>query len=429
MPNIVLLGTADSKLEELLYLRSQILENGVSNCKVIFVDVGRTPTEHNDITVAQDDLTTNYAPKGGHVDLSTLPRGDVIKHMIACGSNWLREAYSAGLVDSTKALHGIINAGGTGNSSLAAAIMREVLPIGFPKFIVSTNASGDVGPLVGETDITMMYSVCDISGLNYLLRRILSNAGAAIAGMAGAYERSLQSNSLAPTVSNMQTRRVGLTMFGVTTPCVDTIRKYLSTHYPIECIVFHCTGAGGRAMERLVREGVLEAVLDVTTTELCDQLCGGVMDAGPDRLTAALEKGIPCVISLGATDMVNFGPKATVPERYQHRNLFEHNPTVTLMRTSPEECKAVGEFIVEKVKTKARDARKVEVVLPRGGVSMIATPGGPFYDAEADEAIFSAIAKGLRGSDVLVVDDERDINDEGFAVDLAKRLVRLVGLT
>ncbi|KAK5125354.1 hypothetical protein LTR85_000463 [Meristemomyces frigidus] len=427
MPHIILLGTCDTKLNELLYLRSRILESGGNDCRVTLVDVGRSPVEHEDITVTQQALTSKYAPKEGTKNVSELSRGDVIKYMIECTSNWLKQAYHDGLSDPSKALHGIINAGGTGGTSLSAGVMRAVLPIGFPKLIVSTNASGDVGPVVGETDITMMYSVCDVAGLNYLLRRILSNAAGAIAGMTQAYERSLADTGK-HSGGEEQKKRVGLTMFGVTTPCVDKIRQYLEEYYPIECFVFHCTGAGGRAMERLVKEGVLEAALDVTTTEICDQLCGGVMDAGPYRLEAPLKAGIPYVISVGATDMVNFGPPATVPERYKDRKLYEHNPTVTLMRTSADECAAVGSFIVDKVKSCAADKKMVQLVLPMGGVSMIATPGGPFHDVEADKALFSTIKQGLEGAGVPVFEDSRAVNDEGFAIAIAERLVRLMDL-
>ncbi|KAK4548663.1 hypothetical protein LTR36_009574 [Oleoguttula mirabilis] len=428
MPHIVLLGTCDTKLHELLYLRSQILDCGGNDCKVTMVDVGRGLVKHEYITITQDTLTNKYAPKEHPENVSTLSRGDVIKYMIICTSNWLRQAYQDGTNDRSKAIHGIINAGGTGGTSLSAGVMRAVLPIGFPKLIVSTNASGDVGPVVGEADITMMYSVCDIAGLNYLLRRILSNAAGAVVGMAQVYERSLKITNK-QRGGEQQKKRVGLTMFGVTTPCVDKIRQYLEEKYPIECFVFHCTGAGGRAMERLVTEGVLDAVLDVTTTEICDQLCGGVMDAGPHRLEAPLKAGIPYVISVGATDMVNFGPRPTVPERYNDRTLFEHNPTVTLMRTSPGECAAIGEYIVKKVKTFAANQGSVQVVLPKGGVSMIATPGGPFHDAEADEALFSAILTGLGDTGVRVLVDERAVNDEGFAVDIAERLVQIMDLS
>lgn len=182
--------------------------------------------------------------------------------------------------------------------------MRDVLPIGFPKLIVSTAASGDTGPIVGETDITLTYSVVDIAGTNSLLKTILSNAAGAIVGMAQAYEARSKSESAASSGSK-QRKRVGLTMFGVTTPCVDKIREYLESNYDIECFVFHCTGHGGKAMERLVEQGELDAVLDVTTTEICDYLCGGVMSAGEHRLEASLKAGIPCIISVGATDMVS----------------------------------------------------------------------------------------------------------------------------
>ncbi len=236
MPHIVLLGTCDTKLAELLYLRSQILESGGPTCKVTFVDVGRTPSAHEHIDVRQDTLAKEYAPESGAKDVASLPRGEVIRYMIACATKWLAEAYTKGLKDPDAAIHGCINAGGTGNTSLASAVMREVLPIGLPKLIVSTNASGDMGPIVGESDITMMYSVCDIAGLNYLLRRILSNAAGAIAGMAQAYERSIAASPHGMSVQ--QKKRVGLTMFGVTTRCVDKIRDHLESYYDIECFVF-----------------------------------------------------------------------------------------------------------------------------------------------------------------------------------------------
>lgn len=349
--------------------------------------------------------------------------------MISCTTAWLREAYTYGLEHPAEALHGIIAAGGTGNTSLASAVMRAVLPIGFPKMIVSTNASSDVSHVVGETDICMMPSIVDIAGSNELLERILSNAAGAIVGMGRAYEQSLHDRQEGgETEGTKKKKRVGLSMFGVTTPAVDRIRMYFEQNYPIECFVFHQTGSGGKAMERLVEEGGLDAVLDVTTTELCDHVCGGVMDSGPHRLEAALKAGIPYIISCGALDMCNFGPKSTVPEKYQERKLFEHNPTVTLMRTNVEESRAIANFIVEKVKSFTKDKKMVQVLLPLGGVSIIATPGGPFHDAEADEALFSTLQTGLKDSGVEIVEDERAINDEGFAVDIAKRLIQMMGL-
>lgn len=421
MPHIIILGTCDTKLQELQYLRSQMLDNN-SNTQVTLVDAGRSPAQSEDITITQDVLTSRYAPTEKQ-DVGSLSRGDVIKYMIICSTNCVRELYKNGLKDPSKAVHGIVSAGGTGGTSLVSAVMREVFPVGLPKLMVSTNASGDTGPVVGETDITMMYSVVDIAGTNSLLKRILSNAAGAISGMALAYERSLSEQN-----TEQPRKRLGLTMFGVTTPCVDKVRTHLEANYQIECFVFHCTGHGGKAMERLVEEGELDAVLDLTTTEICDELMGGNMSAGPHRLEAGLQSGHPCIISVGATDMVNFGPRGTVPEKYQSRQLFEHNPTVTLMRTSPEECKAIGEFIVDKITKFAKTPEKVQVVLPKGGVSMIATPGAPFHDAKADEALFGAIESGLAGSGVSVAIDSRAINDEAFAVDVAKRMAELLGL-
>lgn len=426
MPNIVIIGTCDTKLQELLYLRSQILGHAGVESKVTLVDAGRSPTKHESITVSQDTLTSEYAPKDSRQDVASAQRGDVINYMIKCASNWLKQTYEAGLGNPDVAIHGIISAGGTGNTSLASGVMRAVLPIGFPKLVVSTNASADVSPVVGETDICMMPSIVDIAGSNQLLHRILSNAAGAIVGMSQAYEHSLTSR---PTGSQaQQKRRVGLSMFGVTTPAVDKIRQYLEDNYPIECYIFHMTGTGGRALERLVAEGGLDAVCDVTTTELCDYQCGGVMSAGPDRLQAALQAGIPYIISCGALDMCNFGPKSTVPDKYQSRKLYEHNPTVTLMRTNSEESKAIAEFMVEKLKRYTRDKSKVQVILPLGGVSVIATPDAPFYDADADAALFSTLSDGLEGSGIEVVRDDRAINDEGFAIDAAKRLASLMGI-
>jgi uncharacterized protein (UPF0261 family) len=302
----------------------------------------------------------------------------------------------------------------------------RTLPIGLPKLIASTVASGDTGPIVGETDITLMYSVVDIAGTNDLLRIILNNAAAAVVGMSSAYEQQLQHQQ--DQSKEARRLRVGITMFGVTTPCVDKIREHLESNYAVETYVFHATGHGGKAMERLVAEGRLDAVLDLTTTEICDFLMGGNMSAGPDRLEAALKAGIPTVISLGATDMVNFGPKATVPEKYQQRKLLEHNPTVTLMRTTKDECKAVGEFIANKIKRFAADPRKVQITLPKGGVSMIATPGGLFEDRDADSTLIETLVFQLQDSGITIVHDERDINDEGFAVDIADQLMQLISL-
>ncbi|KAK0628335.1 hypothetical protein B0T17DRAFT_652218 [Bombardia bombarda] len=421
MATIALLGSCDTKLEELLFLRDQILQT--PNTSVILIDVGRRSIEHEAITITQPQLISRY---GGTRDAVThLSRDELVRFMSSCATKAIKE-----LLDS-HSIHAIISAGGSGGTSLATKVMRDALPVGFPKMMVSTVASGDTGPYVGETDITMMYSVVDVAGLNQILRDILGNAGAAIAAAAHAYLSRQHQQKQAPNPQTPRKKRVGITMFGVTTPGVDAIRHFLESpstnpSVPIETYIFHATGHGGRAMERLIRERQLDAVLDITTTEIVDHLTGGVMSAGPGRLAAAARAGIPTIVSLGATDMTNFGPRDTVPERYQDRKLYVHNPVVTLMRSSADECRRVGEFICDKLKAAGRP-EMVQVWIPRGGVSMLSTAGGPFEDREADEVLFGAVREGLRGSGVVVVEDERDVNDGGWARDVAGALVRLMG--
>jgi uncharacterized protein (UPF0261 family) len=421
MPHVILISTLDSKLDEFLFLRSQLL--GLSSyastpLKITTIDCGRTSTQHENISITQAELVHKYGPEES-TDISSLDRGGVIRYMIGCATACVKDIVSKGHV------HGILSAGGSGGTSLVSAVMRAAAPVGMPKLIVSTVASGDTGPIIGETDITLMYSVVDVAGMNTILRDVLSNAAGAMMGMSTVYESNITRQA---TQRNQESAKLqlGITMFGVTTPCVDQIRKYLTEKYPVEVYVFHATGHGGKAMERLVEEVRLNAVLDVTTTEICDHLMGGNMSAGPKRLEAALKRGIPNVISLGATDMVNFGAMSAVPSQFRDRKLLEHNPTVTLMRTTKEECRMTGEFIVEKVKTFAKDPEKVEVWLPRGGASIIAKPGRIFEDDEADTLLAETIKEGLRGSRVRVVEDKRDINDSGFAVEMAESLMNIV---
>lgn len=404
MARVVLIGTCDTKLDELLFLRDVIRE---ANVEVMLIDVGRSPTYHDSITVSQADLLRRY---GDGRNLVGQERGNVVKIMADYATKAVRCLYDESFIQ------GIIGAGGSGGTSIAAAVMRDALPIGFPKLIVSTIASGDTGPIVGESDITLMYSVVDVAGLNDVLRVVLSNAGRAVAGMAlGIGARNLQRDVSTKT-------RVGVTMFGVTTPAVDEIRKHLESNYNVETFVFHATGHGGKAMERLIREGQIDAVLDLTTTEICDHLTGGVMSAGPNRLEAAAAAGIPNIISVGATDMTNFGPMNTVPDRYKDRKLYEHNSVVTLMRTSKDEASRVGEFLVSKLKSHTKDPGAIEVWLPKGGISMIATPEGPFADSEADETLFKVINDGLVDSGIKVINDDRAVNDVSFARDIAEAL-------
>jgi uncharacterized protein (UPF0261 family) len=410
LPCVVLIGTCDTKLEELRYLQTEIARGSVDT---LLIDVGRKPIRDDAITISQESLLRDYSEGQ---DVSKLPRGEVIKAMAACATKAVKKLHDEGKI------HAIISAGGSGGTSLAAEVMRNALPIGFPKMIVSTIASGDTGPIVEETDITLMNSVVDVAGLNSILQRILSNAGHAIAAMAHAYAKFTAQQ-------DVKKKRVGITMFGVTTPAVDTIRKHLEANYDIEAYVFHATGHGGKAMERLIREGELDGVLDLTTTEICDFITGGVMSAGSHRLEAAAEAGIPNIVSVGATDMSNFGPKASVPERYADRKLYEHNPVVTLMRTSKDEAQQIGAFIVEKLTSHAKNPRAIQVYLPLGGVSMIGVPDGPFADPEADKALFQTIKDGLAKSDIEVIEDKRDINSENFALDIAEALVSKMGIS
>jgi len=253
----------------------------------------------------------------------------------------------------------------------------------------------------------------------------LSNAAGAMVGMSNAYERTLERRRNGSVQYSERVTRIGITMFGVTTPCVNYITQHLTKNYQVEIYVFHATGHGGKAMERLIEEGRLDAVLDLTTTEIADHLFGGNMSAGSNRLEAALSAGIPNIISLGATDMVNFGARHTVPAEYQNRLLLEHNPTVTLMRTTKEECETIGYFMVEKIKGHAKDPEMVEVWIPQG-VSVVSTPGEIFADQEADDALAKTIMKGLKGTNIRVVQDTRHINEEGFAMDIAESLMKVI---
>ncbi len=298
--------------------------------------------------------------------------------------------------------------GGSGGSSLIAAAMRE-LPIGVPKLLVSTVAAGDTRPYVGTVDLTMMHSVVDIAGINQISERILTNAAAAAAAMAEA------NAAFRPTASSRP--MIGATMFGVTTPCVTTARERLE-ELGYEVLVFHATGAGGQAMERLMRDGYITAALDTTTTELADDLVGGVFSAGPERMDAAGELGIPQVVSLGALDMVNFGPSETVQAKFADRLLYKHNPTITLMRTTPQECAELGKRLAAKL-----NAAKGSVILfiPLRGISLIATEGQVFDDPEADRALLEAIRTSI-AAHVEVRELDTDINDPAFALAMADAL-------
>ncbi|RWA06201.1 hypothetical protein EKO27_g8907 [Xylaria grammica] len=411
--NIIAVGTLDTKLEEYLYLRSQILEVNPS-INVILIDAGRSETYHEAITISQPEV---FRHSGDSRSLQSLPRGEVIKTMIKGAKGVIR-----GFLDQG-GLHGVVALGGSGGTSIAAAAMRW-LPLTLPKLIVSTVASGDTSSYIAESDITMMYSVVDIAGMNDVLRDVVGNAAAAIAGMAQRYA-SRHVTDPAGTRSDAKKRCVAITMFGVTTPAVTVARRRLEA-MGFEVYVFHATGAGGRAMERLLHEGRLHGVVDLTTTELADELVGGVFSAGEDRLTTAAKNGVPQIVSVGALDIVNFGPKDTVPEKFQCRNLFEHNPSVTLVRTSPEECKELGRRLANRLRSNCTSPNRTEVWLPLKGISAVAIEGQAYYDRTADDALFSAIRQGLDGSSIAVKEIDTDINDPAFAESVAHRLAELI---
>jgi uncharacterized protein (UPF0261 family) len=399
---VVLVGTLDTKGVEYDYPSSRLRERGVD---VVLVDAGVMGEP-----LAQPDVGREEVARAAGAEVADLAaRGDraaAVETMARGAAEIVKRLRAEGRLD------GILALGGSGGSAIATYAMRQ-LPVGVPKLMVSTVASGDTRPYVGAVDVTMMYSVVDIAGINQVSERILTNAAAAIAGMADA-----QSIEIAESGRPL----VGATMFGVTTPCVTRARERLE-ELGYEVLVFHATGTGGQSMEALVRGGFIAAVLDATTTELADDLVGGVLSAGPDRLEAAGEVGIPQVVSLGALDMVNFGPMETVPERFRERRLYVHNPTITLMRTTPEECAELGRRIARKLNA-ARGP--VSLFIPLRGISLIAVEGQVFHDPDADEALLAALRESLDDS-VDVRELDTDINDPAFAEAMADRLDELHG--
>ena len=397
MATVVLLGTLDTKGAEYEYLRERVRAAG---CEVILVDAGVMAAP------PAADISSDEVARAGGADRAALAaaadRGPAVAAMTRGAVAVVQRLHGEGRLDA------IVGLGGSGGSAIISAAM-QALPVGVPKLLVSTMASGDTRPYIGTADIAMMYSVVDIAGINEISERILSNAAAAAAGMALAAAEFVPAGGAKPLV--------GATMFGVTTPCVTVARELLEER-GYEVLVFHATGAGGRSMEALMKGGFITASLDITTTELADELVGGVLSAGPDRLEMASALGIPQVVSVGALDMVNFGPLDTVPAQFKDRNLYVHNPTVTLMRTTEGECAELGRIIARKL-----NAAKgpLTVFIPLRGVSMIDVPGKPFHEPDADAALFRELRAGLR-PDVEVVEMDTDINDPAFARAMAERL-------
>ncbi len=400
-PTIVLVGTLDTKGDEYAYLRDRIEELGAGT---LLVDVGVL----GEARVAPDVSREEVARAAGADHARLVAAGDRGAAMEVMG----RGAAEVLLrLQREGRMQGVVSVGGSGNASVAAAAMRD-LPVGVPKLIVSTLASGDTRPYVGAKDVTMTYSVVDIAGINAVSARILSNAAGAITGMARA---------VVPPAAGGRPL-VGATMFGVTTTGVTRARERLE-ELGYEVLVFHATGTGGQSLEALAGDGQLAGVLDVTTTELADELVGGVLSAGPDRLEAAGRAGVPQVVSLGALDMVNFGPREGVPARFDGRQFHVHNPTVTLMRTTAEENAELGRRIARKLN--AAESSTV-LFIPLRGVSAIDVEGQAFHDPEADGALFDALRDEVDRDRVEVHELDAEVNDPAFAIAMADRLHALI---
>ncbi len=382
-----IVGTYDTKGRELFYLRNCLEKLGLRTVTVDLATSGKpSPAQIHPREVAR------HHPKGESA-VFTGDRGSAVTAMA--------EALEAFLV-RRRDLGGIISAGGSGGTALATQGMRR-LAIGMPKVMVSTVASGDVKPYVGPSDITMMYSVTDVSGINRISEKVLANAAHALAGMIAFSKNTRNEGTSKPAL--------GLTMFGLTTTCVQAVTKQLEERY--DCLVFHATGTGGQAMEKLAESGLLAGVLDITTTEITDEMVGGVLTAGTTRMDVFAKLKIPYVGSLGGVDMVNFWAYETVPAQFRERNLYKHNSNVTLMRTTPEEAARIGRFIVDKLN---RIDAPLRFLIPEGGLSGLDRPGGAFWDPAADKALFDAITSNFRsGGNKKLLKLPHHVNDQAFA--------------
>jgi uncharacterized protein (UPF0261 family) len=409
---IYVVGTCDTKGEELAYIRDLIR---ASNQKATLVDVstggGSGSTSASGVSPSRADVTPDavaaFHPQGASAVLELNDRGKAVTAMALALTRYINER---------KDLAGIVGAGGSGGTALVTPSMRA-LPVGVPKLMVSTVASGNVAPYVGSSDVCMMYSVTDIAGLNRISRAVLANAAHAVAGMVAGADKAK-----AASVSAASRPAVGLTMFGVTTSCVNMVSAALAAH--CDCLVFHATGTGGQSFEKLVDSGMLVGAIDVTTTEVCDFLVGGVFPCTEDRFEAFARTKVPWVGSCGALDMVNFGAMETVPQRFRGRNLYVHNPQVTLMRTTPAENAAIGAWIAERLN---HCDGPIRLLIPERGVSAIDAPDKPFYDPEADAALFNALEKTLKPTATRrLIRLPLHINDPAFAEALVTNFHQVV---
>jgi len=397
MATIAILGTMDTKGEEHAFVAEQIKARGH---QVLVIDTGtlEPPT-------CKPDITREEVASAAGADLAALvaqrDRGQAVKAMSEGAPRVLAE-----LAEDHR-IQGVISLGGGGGTAIGTAAMRA-LPLGFPKVMVSTLASGNTAQYVGVKDIVMFPSIVDVAGINRISRQILTRAAGAICGMVEAQ----------PAISEDKPLIVA-SMFGNTTDCVQAAKKILEGE-GYEVLVFHATGMGGRTMESVIESGMVSGVLDITTTEWADEVVGGILGAGPHRLEAAAHRGVPAIVTPGCLDMVNFGAPDTVSARFKGRTFYEHNPQVTLMRTTPEECAEIGRILAEKVNL---STGPVTVLIPLQAISVISAPGQPFHDPAADQALFGALKLHLR-KDIEVVEKDCGINDAVFAEACTQALLK-----
>jgi len=401
-PTVYAIATLDTKGRELAFVAERLRSLGVA---VVTVDVGTQGPPEVPPDVDRSTVAGFHASDVGRAAaFSHSERGQAITAMGEALVSYLRREYDQGK------LAGVIGIGGSCGTALITPAMRG-LPVGVPKLMVSTVASGNTAPYVGCSDIAILYSVVDVAGINAVSRRVLGNAAGAMAGMV---QNQAVIADEKPTIA--------MTMFGVTTPCVAAVRLEMEAR-GFDCLVFHATGTGGQAMEELVEAGLIQGVLDITTTEVADRVVGGILPCGPRRFEAIIEAKIPFVLSLGALDMVNFGAIETVPEGFRDRRLHVHNAFVTLMRTTADECRRCARWIAEKLN---RASSPYRILIPEKGVSALDAPGQPFYDPDADAALFEALESAvLTGPARLIRRLPFHINDKEFARALVEEFLSL----
>jgi uncharacterized protein (UPF0261 family) len=401
MATIAVLGTFDTKGHELAFVAEALQREGFTPLRI---DVGTLDAPVSAPDVARTEVLAALAEDTAGV-LARKDRGESVALMGRAAAQYVTRLQRDGKID------GVISLGGGGGTAIGTAAMRA-LPLGFPKVMVSTLASGNTSAYVGNSDLVMFPAVVDVAGINRISRAVFENAAGAIGGMVRAAARRRGHPAADKPI-------IVASMFGNTTACVNEARRVLEAA-GFEVLVFHATGSGGRAMESLIASGLVAGVLDLTTTEWADELVGGILSAGPERLDAAAKARVPAIIAPGCLDMVNFGERASVPAKFAGRTFYQHNPQVTLMRTTKSEAAELGRIIARKINAYTAP---VTVLLPRKAISVISAPGGAFHDAAADEALFSELKRGLR-AEIEVIDTPLDINEPAFARNCAEALLK-----